>query len=790
MPAGNNPTEGLRSHEGPSSRVAFAVPTAAGLTSVVGQVVLLREVIVLYNGNELSSGIVLAAWLLWTAAGAALMERLLRRFTNVVCITAIVECLCGISLVATIVVLRGARAWLQTVPGESLGPVTSAFVAFAGLAMFCGFSGCLFTLAVQMIRSQFPASTRSPVGYAYLAETAGSALGGILTSFLLLRFFASFQIAIIAATMNFCLASWLAFRLRRSRAIATVLVVSLGIAALTILAPRVEMFTQQRIWKGFTLVASHDSIYGRLEILSSGGISGLYENGGVLANIPDPASAEETVHYAMLEHPAPRRVLLIGGGMNGSIAEALKHPSLQRLDYVELDPALIDMYRRYFAAGFASAFADTRVHVHNADGRHYLKQSTESFDEILLSIPDPDNAQLNRFFTEEFFQIARSHLAPAGLLSLQLRSSEESVGPELAEFLRCIHYTLQRVFPYVAVIPGDTLHLFGAMQPQALTEDPRILIDRLRSRHLHTLYVSEYAIPFRMMPDRMDQIHDLLRSRPDTPLNRDFHPAAYYFAAVLWSAQFRSAYSHLLQAAAHVFFANILLFVAALSLGLILAGIRSRRTRTEYAALWSVAAAGNTLMALQILILLAFQSVYGHVYHELAMLIAMFMAGMSIACWFGIACFHNDHRKRLLRVAACNQALLAASAPLLLFVVGVLSHSSASGHEKAAAEFAFPLLAFLCGIPGGLQFSLASGIYQHDRQAKASLSTLYAIDLVGGCIGALVLTGFFIPVFGFWSTAWITSAVALPPAIAALVASSGFSASANESRCALQTHRQ
>jgi len=762
-----------------SALAAFAVPVVAGITSVAAQVVLLREVIVLYNGNELSTGIVLAAWLLWTAAGAALMGGVARSRANVAPITAIVECLCGMSLIATICMLRGARAWLQTVPGESLGPVTVALVAFAALAVFCGFSGCLFTLAVQMLRRQCPASSRSAAGYAYLAETGGSALGGILTSILLLRFFASFQIAIIASTMNFCLASLLAFRSPRTRAVVAVLAASLGIAALTLLAPRVETSSQQWIWRGFTLVASRDSIYGRLAILSSAGLSSIYENGSVLANIPDPASAEETIHYAMLEHPDPRSVLLIGGGLNGSIAEALKHPSLQRLEYVELDPALIDVYRQYFAAEFASAFADQRVHLHNADGRRYLKESTESFDEIVLGIPDPDNAQLNRFYTEEFFQIARGRLAPSGLLSLQLRSSEESVGAELADFHRCIYRTLQRIFPYVAVVPGDPIHMFGAMQAGILTEDPQVLVNRLRSRNLHTLYVSEYAIPFRMMPDRMDQARYLLRQRSGTPVNRDFQPAAYYFGAVLWSAQFRSAYSKLLQSAALVPFRTILLCVTAFSLGPSLVFIRSRRSRIRFAVLWSVTATGYTLMALQILLLLAFQSVYGYVYRELAMLIAMFMAGMTLACWFGIACSRTGDLKPLLRAAACNQVLLAASAPLLLVIVSLLSRSTAAGLEELNARITFPLLALLCGVPGGLQFPIASKIYQHDRQAKTGIGTLYAVDLAGGCVGALVLAGFLIPVFGFWNTAWLTAALGVPPALVAVIACSGLAASSN-----------
>jgi len=53
---------------------------------------------------------------------------------------------------------------------------------------------------------------------------------------------------------------------------------------------------------------------------------------------------------------------------------------------------------------------------------------------IIVDVPDPQTAQLNRFYTAEFFRSAREHLAPGGLLSLQLRSSEETISPGLAEF--------------------------------------------------------------------------------------------------------------------------------------------------------------------------------------------------------------------------------------------------------------------------------------------------------------------------------------------------------------------
>jgi hypothetical protein len=68
---------------------------------------------------------------------------------------------------------------------------------------------------------------------------------------------------------------------------------------------------------------------------------------------------------------------------------------------------------------------------------------------------------------------------------------------------------------------------------------------------------------------------------------------------------------------------------------------------------------------------------------------------------------------------------------------------------------------------GGYQFPIATQIYLHDGNSRPKLGALYAIDLLGGCAGALVVSGYFIPVFGFWKTAWLCAGINLGPALLA-----------------------
>ena len=757
-----------------------AVLALVGFSAIIGQIVLMRELIVVFNGNEISLGMTLATWLLWAAAGSSLGSRISPGRKNTPRAVAALQCLLGVSLLPTVWVLRASKAFFQTVPGELAGPVPMLLTSLICLSVFCVLSGCLFVVAIRLYRYEYGVFTYTASSSAYLLEAAGSALGGILASVVLLRYLDSFQIATIVVILNLCMAAILLFGTDRKRVMAVTLSsICLAIPLLIYVAPSLAKSSQDRLWRGFHLMESRNSIYGNLSIIETGNIRSIYDNGVILASVPDEAAAEEAVHYALLEHPEPKKVLLIGGGASGSIAQVLKHPTVERVDYVELDPAIIDMARRYLSAratphGTDLFSGDDRVHIHYADGRLYLKTTRDRFDAIILYLPDPQTAQLNRFYTAEFFRSASEHLAAGGLLALQLRASEDYISPNRAEFLRCIHRTLREVFPYVLAIPGESIHFFGTLRPDVLSDDSQLLITRLKARKLQTLYVREYFIPFRMMPDRMVQVRDLLQPLPATPVNRDFEPIAYYFDVVLWSAQFKLGYSRWFHDAAHIGFNRIVEVVVGVLLlvALIMAKLPAREKRARASAAFCMGATGFTLMALQIFVLLGFQSVNGYVYHQLAILIAMFMVGIALGSWLGMrrACSSQLLSFPLpspFRAMAATQLCLALSGPALILFVRLLSGISNATATLLAAQIVFPALAVLGGMLGGYQFPVATAIYLSDSNSKASVGAIYTLDLIGGCVGALLLSTYLIPVFGFWKTSWLSAAVNLAPALLA-----------------------
>ena len=515
-------------------------------------------------------------------------------------------------------------------------------------------------------------------------------------------------------------------------------------------------------------------MYGNLAVVEAGGIRSLLENGLVMLNAPDAASAEEAVHFALLEHPAPRSLLLIGGGAGGSLLQALQHPSLERVDYVELDLTVLDLAEKYFPEQWTAARADPRVHVHHADGRLFLKTTHQVFDVIIVNLPDPQTAQLNRFYTLDFFREAAEKLSEHGVFSFQLHAAEEYLSPDLSAFLRCIVKSLHEAFPVVQTMPGDIVHFFAAKRDGILAADSVELLSRLRSRHLNTRYVREYYIRFRMMPDRVAELEQSIRPLAGTPINRDLAPIAYYFDVELWSTQFNREYQHVFESVARVHFGRLVEWAVASLVGIavIIACWPRRPARVRGSAGFCAALTGLTMISLEVLLLLGFQAIYGYVYQQLAILIALFMSGMALGSWWRLRRSRRFSRAIALRSALTQLAglqILAALSPLLLYLfLNSLAGVRSLGTLALASQVLFPAMALLAGVLGGYEFALAAEVFFADAQApQASMGMIYGLDLIGACLGALVLSAFLLPLFGFLKAAVFIAAVNLVPAVLA-----------------------
>ena len=729
----------------------------------------MRELMVAFRGNEISIGLALGTWLFWTAVGslAAPGGKPLR-------VVAAIQALLALAIPATVLAVRAAGTAVEPVPGESFGPGSMVLISLATLSVCCVLSGAAFPAASRLFRDRPPAGA---AGSAYLWEGIGSAAGGLLAGLVLIRCFSPIGIAWGLGLANGLAACGFAARARwRGGFLVAAAPLALIGCALAGTLARWDAGSLRRMWPGFHLVATRNSVYGSLAVVESEGARSSYENGLRLFTVPDAEAAEEAVDYALLESPAPRSVLLIGGGVNGSAAEALRHPGVERLDYVELDPAILDMARDFFPNQWTALWADPRVRIHAIDGRLFVGTAAGRWDAIIVNLPDPQTAQLNRFFTAEFFQEAAARLTGTGVLSFALAGSENYIPENLAELLRCMNRTARSVFPEVAAMPGETVHFFAAKRRGVLAAGPEELLARLRARHLQTRYAREYYIPFRMAPDRVRDLEAQIRPLPETPVNRDAHPVAYYFDVALWSSQFHQGYRRAFGALAKTGFGAAAGCAGALAL-LAAAGCRllpDKERRRRASAGFCTVAMGFAAIGLEILLLLGFQAGYGYVYSELALLIAAFMAGVAAGSWLGLGAGTDEtvpRRAPSWRGVSCFAALrgqFRLSPGFELAAVQALTALACLAAGIPAASRAwFPCMAFLAGSLGGFEFPLAARLFSAGPGRGAG--TLYALDLAGSSVGAVLFSVYLIPVFGFLRTGLLMALVCLAAGLTALL---------------------
>ena len=674
-----------------------------GLLATSFQVLLLREFSAYFSGNELTLGIILACWLLWVGLGSLVAGKL-KSLPGPTFLYFFVLFLFPFALLA----VRYSRFLFHLLPGEIVGlfPVT---LMSLGLCLLIGFPlGALFVINVSR--------QAGDISRVYILESLGAVAAGPSVYLAMSLTASSWATAAAIAGAVGLLILWTDGRW-------PYLVGALGLAILLAGFWLADFPSQRVYWKPFELISSRDTRYSRLQLIRAQEQVSLYSNNAPVYSFPDPGAAEESVHFAMLQRSAARRVLLVGGGAGGSLGELLRYPAAQ-IDYLELDPEIIRLSQIFLGDEEKANLSADRVHIILQDGRTFLQRTKERYDVLLLNLPEPSTAQVNRFYTFEFFLLARRHLTSSGVLSFPVPSSEAVLGPELRQFLSSLYLTLSRVFPEVLAVPGDRCVFLASAAPMTL--DARELSRRIASLGLPTRYLESRSLESRLHPRRVQQLEDQLSSGPRR-LNSDFAPVGFFLSASLWTTQFRGPEAGILR-----FFSKIpvlwLLGLPLLLFGLVLPVLRAKRGETIFCLL-PLAIMGLTTIVAEIVLLVWFQALYGFLYGRIALLLSTFMLGL-----FTGALLSSRVRRATFRSLAAIQAAFLVLLSLFRLIIPV----------RLPEILAFFIL-FALGILGGGLFVVSNRLYLRVRQ---DFGRGYGLDLLGSFGGALVTSSILIPLVG------------------------------------------
>lgn len=727
---------------------------ALGFTAIVSQFVLIRELLVVFYGNELAIGIMLACWLFWVAVGSWFFGRFTGRAVKPTLIYASCSFLTFLWLAVEVWLLRLIHPLLGFKIGEIVGLPTIFLTAFAVLMPLATLLGFQFALAVQIY-----SKNASDIGYAYVCESIGSLIGGLLFSFLLIYWLEPFQIVCLIGVANLSVAVWLLLHWLDPKPLFSALVVLIWLAAAALLIPGGRIIERKLVkmaWQGREVVFAGNSIYGNLVVTRLKSQYSFFENGLLMFTSPEALGREETVHYALLAHPRPAKVLLIGGGIGGPLREILKHP-VSQVDYVELDPLVVRTGKKFVSREDLEAFQNPKVNTHYLDGRLFVQTTGEKFDVVILNLPDPYNGLLNRFYTAQFFAEVRRILKSDGLFSLGISSSEEYIGPEMRSFDQSIYQTLKSVFSRIALVPGERA-FFLASSGDNVSQEAAVYIDRLQSRQIDNIYVREAYLNYKLNPQRVGYLQEQLEKKGKVRFNHDFFPVSYYYDAVLWSAQFTPRFAVFFQFLdrSRNWWLGLLGLFFLITQAFLWTFRRSEKSERSL-ILMAVAVAGLTGMALEILLIASFQALYGYVYARLSLIITAFMAGLALGGW--TMSRYLDKVENISKTLSLTLLALAVISVKTPFLMSFFVRMSSGLHLSQSLIF---LLMVMVGGLVGAVFPLAAKILYLERPDSGRAGgTVLGADLVGAALGALLISALVFPLTGLGVTCYVLTFLCL-----------------------------
>jgi spermidine synthase len=501
----------------------------------------------------------------------------------------------------------------------------------------------------------------------------------------------------------------------------------------------VDLLTRRMQW-GKSFFQSRDTAYHNLVFLFNSGQFSLFSNGLWLFSSPDPQTTEPAAYLPLLEHPDPGRVLVIGDYSPELLDEVANHPGIKSVDCVQPDAEATAFISAVLPPSRMEMGGHRRVRVWRMDPKSFTRGAGIGYDVILLSEGEPVNAEMNRFYTVEFFTRMKSLMNQGGLFSFGVAASPDIVGPREAVLLKSLYATLREVFGYVLVLPGENVRFIASQDGAGVASDPQVLIDRMRARRLDLRYVRDFYLLDLFNPIRLAYMESIIHEGPPAKINKDFEPVCYLYGLGLWGAQLHPALGRFLG-----FISGGVPFWVPVGLGalfLVFVSVLFAKGGSSAVVAFNTGVCGAVLIVIEVVLVLVYQIIEGSVYRQMALIISLFMAGLAAGSAL-VRTFRGTGAHRLFMI----QIGLAAYLGVLYLLFSVFRGSVLDNLGHDAMLLLFSALAFFAGMFGGGQFCAAVGCSEKVRGAG-----LYAADLIGASAGALAGSLFFLPVLGIPKT--------------------------------------
>jgi spermidine synthase len=466
----------------------------SGMTALACEVIWTRTLSLLYGATVYTFSLILAVFLVGLGIGSTLGSAASQQLRRPRVMLAWCQVLLCAAMGWAAYMLTQSIPWWPIDPSISSTPlftfqldlVRTLWVVLPAAILW----GASFPLALASVasRGQDPARL---VGGVYAANTVGAIVGSLTASLILVVTIGSQhsqQLLIVLSALSALFASGAtAFGTESGKtlskyALAVSILLLAGYTELLIavvhpLPARLVEYGRFATVRG----ASNQLVYMGEGLTASVAVSDLpdgirnYHNAGKVQASSDPADMRlqrMLGHLTTLVIDNPKRILVIGCGAGATAGAVSIEPRLVKETIAEIEPLVPKVVSTHFAEHNFDVIRNPKVEVAIDDGRHYLLTSKEKFDGITSDPLDPWVKGAAALYTREFFEIAKQHLNPGGVVTqfVQLyESNEEAVKSEIATFLEAFPNGM--VFANTVNGQGYDVVLFGQVEPTTIDVD-------------------------------------------------------------------------------------------------------------------------------------------------------------------------------------------------------------------------------------------------------------------------------------------------------------------------------
>lgn len=700
-----------------------------GFSSAIAQVLLIRELLTIFRGNEFTIGIIFSAWFLGIFLGArfnpeaerTILEK--RIYISLLLFPLILLLVIYLSHFIPIIFIRTVGTFYY---------ITTEFILSIFLSIPVSiFIGFFFPPIVSLVSGK---EGQGSGGNIYFIESIGAFVGGVVFSFILVD--NQNPLGIISILLFISMLFF--FRRNFNRRFILILLIPLGIF---FFSEDIEKKFFEYIWNrthSGSLLSYKRTRYQMVSLEERDGQYSIYGDGIFYYSLPDQYESRAIFHLIQsLRHKKNERVMIVGGGPGSLIYNLLK-TDISSLYYFETDPELWGMVDRYRKIFYKDNEDNQRFKVILQDIKYFLIHSLEKFDIILCFFPPPENLMLNRFYTEDFYSLCKDHLKSDGIFITSIHGFSNYMSKELKRSIASIYKGFLGNFLYFLETSGETIYLIGAKKKGIIPINYNLLINGYRERYsgLNNINLEREIIDnfdpeeLRMLFERT-QI-EYYRSQI-TPLiseikgNIDFKPNAYWNYLLLSTFQEKSIFSKM-------FHKSRLFLVFAILLTLIVFfNFKKKYSTLHFKGCFYMFISGFVSISICIILIILYQNFYGIVYYRIALINALFMLGLAMGSFIA-------NRKK-------NGSL--ASRFLMLIMILLLIILYTNYNIECLFWLAIFLLSLVCG-------SIFPTIFRKISKDKYHItsSILDSTDHFGSIMGSLITVTFLIPEFGLTGTVY------------------------------------